>query len=566
MNTSLLKTTKVRDATRSLMLLLLLAYLMAYILPSDLRPLLIPDESRYAEVPREMITSGDWVVPHLIDLRYFEKPPLGYWLTAISIRLFGENNFAVRLSSALSIGITAWLIWLLLIRSGYRKRNALLAAAIFLTLLEVFVVGTLSILDSPFTLFISGGMVLFYLASNIRENLIQQRYYLSASGVMFGLAFLTKGFLAFALPGIVLLPFILIVKQYNLLWRSAWVVLFAVLIVLPWAIAIHLREADFWHYFIWEEHIRRFLSNNAQHEAPFSFYFVALPAMAFPWFSFVPAAIAGYYSKIQNKNLLWFLLLWFGMPLLFFSISKGKLATYILPCLIPLAILISTGLVKYLQTGKRRWFMLGSIINAIVLSIALVALLYNKYASTTTSLYSDNETLKFIALASSLFIAVLAFFSTVFMHSVYKRLIIILCAVGLLLPVINYSIPDSELAIKSPNFIFKDITKKINKNTILVSDANVVRAVAWVFKRSDIYLLFPGELTYGLGYPDDTKKLLGIVGLKKLFTKQRAGEIKNDIAIFCEEPCTQELKEIIGEHKEKWSNSEYTVWIVRHEQ
>ena len=82
-------------------------FLLIYILPLGVRPMVIPDETRYAEVPREMLASGDWVVPHLNGLRFFHKPPLGYWLNATSMMLFGENAFAVRLPSAMSVGISA---------------------------------------------------------------------------------------------------------------------------------------------------------------------------------------------------------------------------------------------------------------------------------------------------------------------------------------------------------------------------------------------------------------------------------------------------------------------------
>ena len=75
--------------------LLRLFFLVLYVLPLGLRDLTAPDEPRYAEIPREMIVSGDWVVPHLNGVRYFEKPGLGYWVHAGSILLFGENNMAV---------------------------------------------------------------------------------------------------------------------------------------------------------------------------------------------------------------------------------------------------------------------------------------------------------------------------------------------------------------------------------------------------------------------------------------------------------------------------------------
>ena len=93
--------------------LLFAFFIVLYLLPLAMRPLFIPDETRYAEIPREMVKSGDWVVPRINGLRYFEKPVMGYWLTAASITAFGENNFSVRLATALSTGLVAVLIFFL---------------------------------------------------------------------------------------------------------------------------------------------------------------------------------------------------------------------------------------------------------------------------------------------------------------------------------------------------------------------------------------------------------------------------------------------------------------------
>src|SRR5262245_50578347 len=91
---------------------LLLASLAAcYLATLGARPLLAPDELRYAEVPREMIASGDWTVPRLDGVLYFEKPPLGYWLTALAIRAFGERAFSVRLPFALSTLFAAAIVF-----------------------------------------------------------------------------------------------------------------------------------------------------------------------------------------------------------------------------------------------------------------------------------------------------------------------------------------------------------------------------------------------------------------------------------------------------------------------
>ena len=86
-------------------------FLFFYILPLGIRPMVTPDESRYAEIPREMIASGDWIVPTLNGLKYFEKPVLGYWMNAVSIKLFGENAFAVRFPSAAATGISGFILF-----------------------------------------------------------------------------------------------------------------------------------------------------------------------------------------------------------------------------------------------------------------------------------------------------------------------------------------------------------------------------------------------------------------------------------------------------------------------
>ncbi len=103
---------------RNAWLAALACFVLVYIIPLGARPFIIPDEVRYAEIAREMAESGDWVVPRLNGIRYFEKPPLGYWLTALSMKTFGYNAFSARLPSALSVAVSSFLLSLLLISSG----------------------------------------------------------------------------------------------------------------------------------------------------------------------------------------------------------------------------------------------------------------------------------------------------------------------------------------------------------------------------------------------------------------------------------------------------------------
>jgi len=244
---------------------LFLGFIVLYIGTLSSRPMMMPDEHRYGEIAREMLTDNDWVVPRLNGFRYFEKPVMFYWATAGSMKLFGQNAFALRLPSALSVGITALLIFLLLrkLRPDY-PAVALLGAGIYLTTIEVFIVGTLAIIDSMLTMFLTGVMVCFIL-SYFSDRLWNKILYLIVMGIFCGGAFLSKGFLAFAVPVVAIIPFLVWERKWKQLLLVPWIPLIvATLVVLPWGIAIHLREGTFWHYFFWEEHVRRFIGERIE--------------------------------------------------------------------------------------------------------------------------------------------------------------------------------------------------------------------------------------------------------------------------------------------------------------
>ena len=150
--------------SRKVVLILSIVAVAVYIVPLGLRPMVAPDEYRYAEIPREMIESGDWISPHLLGVRYFEKPVLGYWLTAISMTVFGDHAFAHRLPPALSV-LGAALLLGLLVRSRREGRSAVvLTSLVFMSSLLVFSIGTYNVLDSQLSLFTTGSLVMFFLA------------------------------------------------------------------------------------------------------------------------------------------------------------------------------------------------------------------------------------------------------------------------------------------------------------------------------------------------------------------------------------------------------------------
>ena len=136
-----------------------LFFVVAYLVPLGGRPLVPPDEFRYAEIPREMMDSGSYAAPHLLTVRYFEKPVLGYWMTAGSFKIFGQNAFALRLPCALGAGLAAFLIFFLVNQTLRDDKLAALASMLFLTSGLVYGVSTFAVLDSQTTGLITGILV-----------------------------------------------------------------------------------------------------------------------------------------------------------------------------------------------------------------------------------------------------------------------------------------------------------------------------------------------------------------------------------------------------------------------
>jgi len=496
-------------------------FLLLYILPLGIRPIIIPDETRYAEIPREMIASGDWIVPTLNGLKYFEKPVMGYWLNAVSVKLFGENAFAVRFPSAAATGISAFMIFLLVRRFSGEIFSATLAASIFLTSFEVYGVGTFNVLDSILAMFITVSMTSFFFAHHADPSTKKKQGFLLLFGVFCGLAFLTKGFLAFAIPVVAIVPFMIWEGRFKELFVIAWLpIAAAVLVVIPWAVMIHLKAPDFWHFFIWNEHIKRFLSSGAQHHASFWYYIVLFPAVALPWTVLFPSAILGLRKTGVKASITRYALCWFLLPFLFFSISKGKILTYILPCFPPFAMLMSTGLNKYFKTGGRRSFSMGAkflALLAVILAIALIMVQIIGFKGFKPYSQTWNWAIGvfgFMALAFILISAVKA-------SDPKKKLRRVACAPILMLLGANVMMPDLTIEHKAPGAFLMRHVHRIQPDTMLVADENPMGAVCWFYKRNDVYLLEGGgEVSYGLDYEDAEYRSLNLTQFRDFILKK----------------------------------------------
>jgi len=476
-------------------------FLLIYIAPLGTAPLAIPDEARYSEIPREMIASGDWIVPHLNGLRYFEKPVMGYWLNAISIMTFGENGFAVRFPSAIATGLSALMLFFMARRFSGGYLSGIFTASVFLLFLEVFAVGSFSVLDAPFSLFITAAVVFYFFA--VMETNSLKNLFLALSGVSCGLSFLTKGFLAFALPLIIIVPFMVWERRLKDLLKSLWIpALSAVLVSLPWSVLIHLREPDFWHFFFWNEHIKRFMTEGAQHKESALYFIKVLPLSLLPWTFLLPAAWSGIGKRMFNESIMRFALCWFLFPFLFFSISSGKLITYILPCLPPLAIILAAGIRNYLSSGRKRAFNIGAMLFALlicIIAMTLAAFQITGFHGLKPYSHIWKPALLIAALLSG---ALCTLFSSR-ASDLKKKILLYTIAPSLFMFAAHFCIPDVTIERKMPGDFLLTHYNRIGQNNIIVTDEALASSACRLYKRSDVYLLGNyGEFEYSVNYED----------------------------------------------------------------
>lgn len=482
-------------------------FLVVYILLLGTHPLTIPSEARYAEIPREILASNEWIVPHLNGMRYFEKTPLGYWLEAGAMWIFGENLFANRLPTALAAGFSAWWVFLLIRRFG-KTTQPIISAFIYLTFFQVFLLGITNVLDGMLTAFLTAALGSFFIAFQAKDKK-EQRKYLFLLGIFCGLAFLIKGFLAFVVPFIVIVTFMIWEKRTkDILSWSILPILAVLLVCAPWGIAIHFKESDFWHYFFWVEHINRFMGeDNAQHKEPIWYFIPVLLAGAFPWTFLIPSAFYNLKEKLFSEPLYRFSLLWFVLPFVFFSLSNGKLAPYILPCYAPLAILLSEGLANHSPSKLQIWGIKTGLIVTILIAAAITSMQLNLF--NLKPLYTTEELYKVALVIISLGIGSFLILKALKATEQKKVLLFYALSPVALMLAIHFILPQNFLDRKAPGEFLLRNQHFITPETMLVSDAPLMHAVNWFYKRNDVYLFHSqGEMKYGLTYPDSKHRFL----------------------------------------------------------
>ena len=307
------------------------------------RSLYDPDEGRYAEIPREMLETGDYVIPHLDGLAYLEKPPLQYWLTALGFRAFGASDWSARLVPGIAGYLSLAAIYYVgrrLWGVGAGLRAALLTGS---STLFVLLAHQLT-LDMLLCFFLVVSLAGFLAAQLQREQPARCRNRMLVCWAAMALAVLTKGLIGVVIPAASLLLYLLWQRD----WRArrslhiGWGLPLLVAIAAPWVVLAARANPDFLQFFFVREHVLRFFTPIEDRSEAWWFFFPVLALGILPWMPLAVRALADTcrsgepYGRFDPGRLL---CSWSVFTFVFFSFSDSKLVTYVLPAIPPLALL-----------------------------------------------------------------------------------------------------------------------------------------------------------------------------------------------------------------------------------
>ncbi len=303
-----------------------------------------PDEGRYAELGREMADGGSWLVPHLNGFEHFQKPPLIYWFTAICLKVFGHNEWAARMPSALSAcGIL--LLTMAIARKFWGEERARIAGIVLVATVEFFVLARLLTPDM---------LMCFFITAAITALVYERRWLFF---IMMGLGFLTKGPMALVVPLSAALGAHLIRNKSLPRVRFPWArgMVITLLIGLSWFIMLAVMDPQLFEYFWRYELVERFASSKHGRSRPFWFFAPVLIVGLLPWTYHIPGLVRDAWRKFRAKQLSptqGLLLGWTVVPMIVLSFSGSKLPTYVLPLMPAFALAISSRLLNTRQAAK----------------------------------------------------------------------------------------------------------------------------------------------------------------------------------------------------------------------
>lgn len=309
---------------------------------AGVRPLMLPDEGRYGGVAWEMVARGQLGVPLLDGMPFFHKPPLFYWLDAISLTVLGPSAWAARFASLVGALVAACALHRFLDRY-YGGRMATLTAVILLSMPMFFAGAQFANLD----MLVAGMISLTVLsgADAVFRHAKGEGWWLPLlrTFVFAGLGVLAKGLIGIVLPGGILFCWLMARRSWPslrlLISPTGWMVF--LLVALPWFAWMQYSYPGFFDYFVIHHHVQRFSQTGFNNQMPFWFYLPVVLLCTLPWSIWI-------FRRLGRNN--WWggekgavrglMACWMAIIFVFFSLPSSKLVGYILPVLPPFAFFI----------------------------------------------------------------------------------------------------------------------------------------------------------------------------------------------------------------------------------
>lgn len=359
----------------------LAALFLLLLVLAALRPLAVPDEGRYGEIGRWMLQGGDWLTPRLNGIPFFHKPPYLYWLEALSLATFGVHAWALRLVPALHAGL---LLLALYLSARQLATEVIARRAVWMlgSSLSFLIAGQYVNHDMLVAAWISVAIWCFALAflQGDRPNAMLARW----GFVACALGVLSKGLIGVALPGLVLLIWLIWTRQLRKILYLPWLSGLALFLVIavPWFWLAEQRFPGMLNYMFGTQQVARFSATTFNNPQPWWFYGPCLVVLLFPWVFFVINQAVSHMRRVQAATnsiatvvpaLCW---IWLLAIIAFFSIPSSKIIGYALPVMPPLALLAALGWddamrwLKLSAPAQRRWF---AVLCAISIGIAVAA-------------------------------------------------------------------------------------------------------------------------------------------------------------------------------------------------
>ena len=304
-------------------------------------PLLEPDEGRNAEVAREMKESGAWLSPSYNGIAYLDKPAFYFKAVALSLAVFGDNETAARLPSAV-FGLALLALTFAFCRRVHGMRCAILAVIVVATM-PLFVVNARTVIfDIALAFFVSAAIFAGYRAEECEGKSRRNWYLLGAFAA--GFATLVKGPVGFLIPSLVLFVFNRVEGRHGV-WKRFFAPLNLLAffgVTLPWFVGLSLQHPDFPYYGIIEESFHRFTTTEFHRAKPFYFYAIIVAGMFLPWSFVLPeAGVMAWKRKSSLSSVDRLCIVWAVVVVIFFSLSKSKMPGYILSATVACGILVA---------------------------------------------------------------------------------------------------------------------------------------------------------------------------------------------------------------------------------